>query len=209
MNQWQENSNFQCSASTIYFCFGTTDDVNPHANFWVKYRYEAPGWFGGKLMEENHSTGHSTLGVLIIGSCWKNCLWLLRHKLFQGVLAQARKWWQVLLGREILQPMGRPEQALKVTCFFSFQVWGEKDFFHFSLGSQYVLAMFPLSSQWELASMFPEFLMYSPTCSPQHLTFIPYALPMLSSFHLYISGKGEEFHGSMVAFAVSFEWWPN
>ncbi len=38
--------------------------------------------------------------------------------------------------------------------------------------SQYVLTMFPLSSQW-FAISFP---ICSPTCSPQHLTFNPYAL---------------------------------
>ncbi len=154
MNQWQENSNFQCSASTIYFCFETTDDVSPHANFWVKYRYEAHGWLGGKLVEENHSTGHWTLGVLIIGSCWKNDLWLLRPKLFQGVLAQAKNGDKFFWEEKCLQPMGRPKQALKVPCFFPLKFGVGRIFFHFPLGSQYVL------------TMFPKFIMYSPTCSP-------------------------------------------
>jgi hypothetical protein len=70
-------------------------------------------------------------------------LWLLRPKLFQGVLTQAKNGDKFFWEEKFLQPMGRPEQALKVPCFFSFQVWGEKDFFHFSLSSQYVLAMFP------------------------------------------------------------------
>jgi hypothetical protein len=62
--------------------------------------------------------------------------------------------------------MGRPKQALKVACFFPFKFGVGRICFHFSLGSQYFLTVFPLSSQWELPSTFPKFLMYSPTCSP-------------------------------------------
>jgi len=102
------------------FTSETTEDVSPHANFWMKYRYEAPRWLGGKLMEENHSTGHWTLGVLIIWSCWKNDLWLLRAKLFQRVLAQAKNGDKFVWEEKFLQSMGRPKQALKVPCFFSF-----------------------------------------------------------------------------------------
>ncbi len=89
-----------------------------------------------------------------------------------------------------------PSRHSRCLAFFPFKFGVGRIFFHFSLGSQYVLTMFPLSSQWELPSIFPKFLMYSPTCSPQHLTFIPYALAMLSSFQVYVSAKGKEFHCS-------------
>ncbi len=46
--------------------------------------------------------------------------------------------------RNFMQPMARPKHAVKVPCFFSFQVWGEGErgnfFFHFSL----VPNVFPL-----------------------------------------------------------------
>jgi hypothetical protein len=162
MNEWHDNSNFQSSASTIYFCFETTDDVSPHANFWVKYRYEAPGWLGGKLMKENHSTGHWTLGVLIIGSCWKNDLWLLRPKLFQGVLAQAKYGDKFFWEEKFLQPMGRPKQALKVPCFFSFSPG-------FPMCSHYVTFKFPMgTSQYvpQVPNVFPNMFSIAPHFYP-------------------------------------------
>ncbi len=78
--------------------------------------------------------------------------------------------------RNFMQPIGRPKHALKVPCFFSFQVWqgrrgGGREVFPFLLSSQCVPTMFLLSSQW-VAISFP---ICSPTCSPWHLTFIPYA----------------------------------
>ncbi len=57
----------------------------------------------------------------------------------------------------------------------------------------------------------PKFPMSSPTCYPQHLTFIPYVLQMLSSFQLYQVGerggilyfKIEPSIASMVSFVLS------
>jgi hypothetical protein len=168
MNQWQENSNFQCSASTIYFCFETTDDVSPHANFWVKYRYEAPGLLGGKLMEENHSTGHWTLGVLIIWSCWKNDLWLLRPKLFQGVLAQAKNG-DAFGKRNFCSQWEGPSKHSRCLAFFSFWVWGGKDFFScfpgFPICSHCVPCKFPMGTfQYvpQVPNVFPNMFSIAP-----------------------------------------------
>ncbi len=89
--------------------------------------------------------------------------------------------------RNFMQPMGRPKHALKVPCFFSFFVLGGRggegrgeggSFFSFFAASQYVCTMFPSSSQYV-----PQFAIFS--LSSYHLTFIPYALEMVSSFHLY------------------------
>jgi hypothetical protein len=77
------------------------------------------GWVAN-WWKKNHSTGHWTLWVLIIGYCWKNDLWLLRPKLFQGVLAQAKNGDKFFWEEKFLQSIGRPKQTLKVPCFFSF-----------------------------------------------------------------------------------------
>jgi hypothetical protein len=75
--------------------------------------------------------------------------------------------------RNFMQPMGRPKHALKVPCFFSFYVLrgggGRREiFFHFSQLTN-VFALCNL----QVPDGFP---IFSPTCSPYHLTVIPYAL---------------------------------
>jgi len=47
--------------------------------------------------------------------------------------------------------------------------------FSYFPASQCVHTMFLSSSQW-VPNMVPNFTTFSPTCSPYHLTFIPYAL---------------------------------
>jgi hypothetical protein len=72
-----------------------------------------------------------------------------------------------LLGREISAANGKAQASTQgALLFFPFEFGVGRIFFHVSLGSQYVLTVFLVSSQWELSSMFPKFLMYSPTCSP-------------------------------------------
>ncbi len=67
--------------------------------------------------------------------------------------------------RNFMQPMGRPKHALKV---HSFLPW-------FPMCSHYVPFKFAMGF-CQVLNMFPKFSMCSPTCSPQHGTFIPYAL---------------------------------
>jgi hypothetical protein len=50
-----------------------------------------------------------------------------------------------------------------------------RDFFSFFPGSQHVPFKFPMDSHQALNG-FPKFPLCSPTWSPKHLTFIPYAL---------------------------------
>ncbi len=81
-----------------------------------------------------------------------------------------------------MSPMGRPKHAhSRCLALFSFQIWWGKGFFfffHFSL----VPNVFALCS-FQILNMFPKFPIYSPTCSPQHLTFI-----LLSS--IQVGAKG-------------------
>ncbi len=77
-------------------------------------------------------------------------------------------------------PNGKaPKHTLKVPCFFFFSLLSlvsGKDSFHFSLVPNVcVLTMFSMGSH-HIPNTFPKFSMSSPTCSPQHLTFIPYSL---------------------------------
>jgi len=104
--------------------------------------------------------------------------------------------------RNFMQPMRRPEHALKVPCFFSFKVlgcggWGRgaRNVFHFSL----LPNVFPLG--------YTQILNGFPICSPssggvpQHVPHSTSLLShmfcqMLSSFHLYRCAKGYELYTS-------------
>jgi len=76
--------------------------------------------------------------------------------------------------------MGRPpsihSRCLAFFFFFLLNLVSGKDSFHFSLVPNVcVLTMFSMGSH-HIPNTFPKFSMSSPTCSPQHLTFIPYSL---------------------------------
>jgi hypothetical protein len=108
--------------------------------------------------------------------------------------------------RNFMQPMGRPKHALKVPCFFSFYVLegegGGDIFLSFFLTFQCVCTLFPSSSQW-VPNMFLNFAMFSPTCSPYHLTFIPYALGNGVLLSPYISSpKGRNYILQNIAFCL-------
>jgi len=69
--------------------------------------------------------------------------------------------------------------------FFPFKFGGGRIFFSFFVGSHCV------------PTVFPKFPMYSPTCSPQYLTFIPYALAnVLLLSPIFWWAKGEELYTS-------------
>jgi hypothetical protein len=55
----------------------------------------------------------------------------------------------------------------------SFGGGGAADFFSLSPSSHYVPFEFPMGSH-RIPNVFPKFSICSPTCSPWHLTFIPY-----------------------------------
>ncbi len=105
--------------------------------------------------------------------------------------------------RNFMQPMGRPEHALKVPCFFSVKVlgcggWGRgaRNVFHFFLVSQCVPTRLHSNSQW-VPNMFPKFLMCSPACSSDSTSLLSHMFcQMLSSFHLYRCAKGYELYTS-------------
>ncbi len=78
--------------------------------------------------------------------------------------------------RNFMQPMGRPKHALKVPCFFPIKFGGRWQ------RRGIIFPWFPMGSH-QVPKGFLKFSMCSPTCSPQHLTFISYALAkLLSSF---------------------------
>jgi hypothetical protein len=90
-----------------------------------------------------------------------------------------------------MQPMVRPKHALKVPCFFSFQVFGGGriffPFFPFFPGSQCEPTMFPLSSQWVFLSN----SQYVPQRNLHSTSLLSHMLwQMLSSCHLFRWAKG-------------------
>jgi len=85
--------------------------------------------------------------------------------------------------RKFMQPMGRPKHALKVPCFFSFQVLGQGEGFFF-----FIFPWFPSCSHYvpQVPNEFPNMFSIAP-----HFYSIM-LWQMLSSFHLYTWAKGKE-----------------
>ncbi len=84
-------------------------------------------------------------------------------------------------GREIsCSKWEGPSMHTRCLAFFLLSLgwWGEY-FFSFFPGSQCVLTMFPIKfsmGSHQVPNMFSKLPICSPTCCPQHLAFIPYAL---------------------------------
>ncbi len=103
-----------------------------------------------------------------------------------------QKWWQTLLGREILCHEWE-DQSMLCRCFFSFKVWwGEGHFF--------IFLWFPMCSHhvpFEFNNGFPSVSQYIPQYVFHSTSLLSHMLwQMLFSFHLYRWAKGEELYTS-------------
>ncbi len=113
----------------------------------------------------------------------KNCEALNRGVLCKGYWPRPKMVTNSFGKRKFMQPMGRPKHALKVPCFFSFQVLGQGEGLIF-----FIFPWFPSGSHYvpQVPNEFPNMFSIAPHFYPIMLW------QMLSSFQLYTWAKGKE-----------------
>ncbi len=116
--------------------------------------------------------------------CLPSKMWIGRVFFARGISSPGQNWRWTLLGREIHTANGKAQACTQGTLlFFLLSFWGRgregEGFFFifpwFPMCSHYVPFNF-LMGFHQVLNMFLKFPTCSPTCPPQHLTFIPYVL---------------------------------